>query len=94
MDRIAALRNVEDALSAFERGEIDLATMEDRVAGVLRTFATDYPDDDLRAYRATGDAPADGLVVLADSRRAARDRVDALLGEEASSVSFEVAPVS
>ena len=28
MDRISALRNIEDALRAFERGEADLATTE------------------------------------------------------------------
>ena len=29
MDRISALRNIEDALRAFERGEADLATTEE-----------------------------------------------------------------
>ncbi|MFW5918888.1 MAG: hypothetical protein ACOCSF_01655 [Halanaeroarchaeum sp.] len=91
MDRIAAIRNVEDALAAFERGEIDLATMEDRVQGVLRTFATDYPADDARAYRASGDPRADGLVVLAADRAEARDRIEALLEAD---LEFEVTPVS
>lgn len=91
MDRIAALRTVEDALAAFERGEIDLATMEDRVQGTLRTFATDYPEDDARAYRATGDDRVDGLVVLASDREEARDRVAALVD---AAVSFRVEPVS
>lgn len=91
MDRIAALRTVEDALAAFERGEIDLATMEERVQGTLRTFATDYPDDEARAYRASGDDRADGLIVLAGDRAAARERVAALLDGE---VSFRVEPVS
>lgn len=91
MDRISALRNVEDALAAFERGEIALETMEERVQGVLRSFATEYPDDDLRAYRASGDPSVDGLTVLAADRSQARARIQALVDEE---VPFEVAPVS
>ncbi|MFB6133242.1 MAG: hypothetical protein ABEJ44_07570 [Halanaeroarchaeum sp.] len=90
VDRIAALRNVEDALAAFEQGEIDLATMEDRVQGVLRTFATDYPDDDRRAYRASGDPRADGLVVLASGREEARERIEALLDSDLEFVVEEV----
>lgn len=91
MDRIAAIRNVEDALADFERGEVDLATMEERVQGVLRTFATDYPADDTQAYRASGDPRADGIVVLASGRADARERVAALLDEE--DLDFEVAPL-
>ncbi|MFB6070334.1 MAG: hypothetical protein ABEJ76_04860 [Halanaeroarchaeum sp.] len=91
MDRIAALRRVEDALAAFERGETDLATMEDRVTGILRTYATEYPADDRRAYRATGDSRADGLIVLASGREEARARVEDLLD---GAVTFEVTPVS
>ncbi|MGM0398398.1 MAG: hypothetical protein ACQEQY_05330 [Halobacteriota archaeon] len=90
MDRIAAIRNVEDALADFERGEIDLATMEDRVQGVLRTFATEYPSDDSQAYRASGDPRADGIVVLAAGRSEARERVGALLDDD---LDFEVAPL-
>jgi hypothetical protein len=74
MDRISALRNVEDALAAFEDGDLDLAGLEREVRGVLRTYATDF-EGDLAAYRATGDGPADGVVVLAASRPAARERV-------------------
>lgn len=94
MDRISALRNVEDALAAFERGEIDLATMDERVRGVLRTFATDYPADDRRAYRASGDPRADGLIVLAADRGEARENVRDLLAEEPGDVAFEVDPLS
>lgn len=96
MDRISTLRNVEDTLAAFERGEIDLATMEERIQGILRTFATEYPADETRAYRATGDPRADGLVVLADSRAAARDRVEALLDDPDSAderVRFDVSAI-
>lgn len=91
MDRIAAMRNVDDALAAFERGEIDLATMEERVTGVLRTYATDYPGDDVRAYRASGNPPADGLIVLASDREEAVDRVLKLLDRP---VEFDVSPVA
>lgn len=90
MDRIAAIRNVEDALAAFERGEIDLGTMEERVQGVLRTYATAYPSDDQRAFRASGDPRADGLVVLAADAGEARERIEALLDAD---LDFEVAPL-
>ena len=75
MDRIAALRNVEEALSAYEQGEVDLETMESRVQGILRTYATEFDDEDLSAYRASGDPAVDGLVVVAESAAAARERV-------------------
>jgi hypothetical protein len=78
MDRIAALRNIEDALADYERGETDLESMERTVTGVLRTYATAF-DDDLTPYRASGDDPADGLVVVATSRRDARERVRSLV---------------
>ena len=76
MDRISALRNVEEALTAFEDGECDLAALERRVRTTLRTYATEF-EGDLAAYRASGDDPADGLVVLAASRREARERGEA-----------------
>jgi hypothetical protein len=80
MDRISALRNVEDALAAFEDGETDLAGLEKRVRGVLRTYATEFEGEtDLRPYRAVGEPPADGIVVLAPSPGAARERVASLL---------------
>ncbi|MFB6094357.1 MAG: hypothetical protein ABEJ77_05395 [Halanaeroarchaeum sp.] len=91
VDRIAAIRTIDDALASFERGEIDLATMESRVQGTLRTYATEYPDDDLRAYRASGDDRAAGIVVLAADRAEARERVSRLLEGDPP---FEVAPVS
>ncbi len=72
MDRISALRNVEDALSDFEAGDCDLATMERRVRGVLRTYATEFAE--LDAYRAEG-GDADGMVVVADSPTEARRRI-------------------
>ena len=80
MDRISALRHIEDALADFEAGDADLKSVERRVVAVLRTYATDFgADDDLRAYRAVGDEPADGLVVVGPSEDDARDRVNDLL---------------
>ncbi len=74
MDRISALRNVEDALSAFEDGEITLATLEERVAGVLRTYATEFEDDHRAVYRVHGAERERPLVVVAPSPGEARDR--------------------
>lgn len=74
MDRISALRNIEDALSDLESGDADLATVEARIQGIVRSFATDY-DGDLAAYRASGDGSADGLVVVAASSREAETRI-------------------
>lgn len=88
MDRISALRNVEDALARFEDGECTLAELEGEVRGTLRTYATDF-DGDLRAYRAEG-GDADGVVVLASSRPDARDRVTSLVDAPGR---FEVSPV-
>lgn len=88
MDRISALRNVEDALAAFEAGEVDLAAVEERVLGILRTYATEFEDEDLAAYRASGDERADGLVVVAGGRAEARERVCDLLDDDR--VEFEL----
>ena len=88
MDRISALRNVEEALAAFEDGELSLPELEREVRGVLRTYATDFAEE--RAYRATGDQPADGIVVLAETPSAARDRVASLVGAD---VRFSVTPI-
>ncbi|NHN46403.1 hypothetical protein G9464_02145 [Halostella sp. JP-L12] len=81
MDRISALRNIEDALATYERGETDLASLEGEVRGVLRTFATEF-EDDLTAYRAAGDDRVDGLVIVAESRAEARERVRELVDGE------------
>lgn len=80
MDRISALRNVEDALGAFEDGETDLATLEREVRGILRTYATEF-EGDLRAFRADGGEAVDGVVVLATSREQARERVSHLVSD-------------
>ncbi|QKG92726.1 hypothetical protein HPS36_07635 [Halorubrum salinarum] len=79
MDRISAIRNVEDALREFEDGEADLAATERRVAAVLRTYATEFEGDG-DVFRAVGDDPVDGTVVVAPSEPAARERVLAASG--------------
>lgn len=88
MDRISALRNVEDALARFEDGECSLADLEGEVRGVLRTYATNF-DGELQAYRVDG-GDADGVVVLAASQPDARDRVDDLVDSPGR---FTVTPV-
>ncbi|UPW01959.1 hypothetical protein M0R88_07650 [Halorussus gelatinilyticus] len=75
MDRISALRNVEDALADFESGEADLAATERRVVNVLRTYATEFEDEELSVYRASGTDEAAGVVVVAESASQARERV-------------------
>lgn len=88
MDRISTLRNIEDALADYEADERTLPELEREVRGLLRTYATSF--EDATAYRASGEDPAEGLVVVADSRPAARDRVEELLGPD---VRFSVEPV-
>jgi hypothetical protein len=91
MDRISALRNVEDALGEFEDGGIDLATLERDVRGTLRTYATEF-EGELAAYRARSDSESgdgssggaggvDGMVVVAASPQGARERVRELVDQ-------------
>jgi len=79
MDRISALRNVEDALRAFEEGDVDLTEAERRVAATLRTYASELDGED-DVFRAVGDPAVDGRVVVAPSPLAARERVLAAAG--------------
>ena len=79
MDRISAIRNVEDALRAFEHGEADLSDTERRVAAVLRTYATEFDGDD-DVFHAVGEEPVDGQIVVAPSKPAARERILSLSG--------------
>jgi len=72
MDRISALRNVEDALREFENGECDLSTLERRVRGTVRTYATQFEADGAVPYRVTGDDVE--VVVVASDPADARDR--------------------
>jgi hypothetical protein len=91
MDRISALRNIEEALRDFESGESDLDATEQRVIGVLRTYATDFEaDDGVEVYRATGSGRADGLVVVADDESAARERIADLVDEAAADLDVEI----
>lgn len=94
MDRISALRNIEDALREFEAGESDLANTERRVVTVLRTFATEFEtdtgDETLDAWKAVGDDSAEGIVVLAASETEARTRVEDLLSDAVTDVTFSV----
>jgi len=79
MDRISALRNIEDALADFEAGECTLADLEGDVRAILRTYAADL-DGDLSAYRATGEGFGE-LVVVAASPRDAHERVEELVDD-------------
>ncbi|MEF8775485.1 MAG: hypothetical protein V5A43_03155 [Haloarculaceae archaeon] len=88
MDRISALRNVEEALADFEAGESSLPELEREVRGVLRSYATEY--DDRRAWQASGGPNVDGLVVLATSRTQARERVtDLVTGVSSADVNLD-----
>jgi len=89
MDRISALRNVEDALADFEDGDASLGDVEDRVLGVLRTYATEFDEEGVTAYRATGDPAVEGTVVVAPDAETARERVAA--GVDGHVPEFEVA---
>ena len=80
MDRIATLRQIEAALSAFEAGETDLERCERRIRATVRTFATEF-DGELSAYRSDG-----GTIVVAASEREARDRVRELTDADAPTV--------
>jgi len=80
MDRISALRNIEEALSAFEGDESSLPELEREVRGILRTYATEF-EEGTRAYRASGHERVEGLVVVARSRQDARERVRTLLSD-------------
>lgn len=88
MDRISALRNIEEALAEFESGEADLRATEHHVLNVLRTYATEFEDEELSAYRASGEERADGLVVVAESESQAQSRVRELL--DAEQLEFEL----
>ncbi|PSQ47286.1 hypothetical protein BRD19_10095 [Halobacteriales archaeon SW_7_65_23] len=79
MDRIATLRTIEEALSEYEEGDLSLPELEREVRGTLRTYATEFAD--AAAYRARGDPGVDGLVVVADSPTAARERIAELVDD-------------
>ena len=76
MDRIATLRQIESALTAFESGETDLEGCERQIRAAVRTFATEF-DGELAAYR-----DGTGTVVVARSAREAYERVRELTDAE------------
>ena len=82
MDRISTLRNVEDALRQFEDGELTLPELEQQVRGVLRTYATEFQE--ASKYHVSGDDAVDGLVIIARTRREAREKVADLVPESGS----------
>ncbi|ELZ95067.1 hypothetical protein C440_08322 [Haloferax mucosum ATCC BAA-1512] len=97
MDRISALRNIEDAIRDLESGESDLEGTERRVVTILRTFATEFEsetgDEALDAWRAVGDDRVEGIVVLAATADEATARVRDLLAnatDDGDDVSFSV----
>jgi len=89
VDRISALRNVEEALRAFEAGEAELETTQRRVQSVRQSYATEYADPERHAYRAHGDPPADGTVVVAPDPGTAKSRVSELTETDAGSFEIE-----
>lgn len=92
MDRISALRNVEEALGEFEDGELSLVELERRVGAVVRTYATEFEAGDLAAYRVRG---AEGeAVVVAPSPGEARERATDLRGVGTDGAEAEVVRLS
>lgn len=83
MDRISALRNIEEAIQAFESGDADLAATERRVRTVLRTYATEFEDEARAVYRTDGEDPT---VVVAASAEGAREVIVDLTGESPESI--------
>lgn len=88
MDRIAALSNVEAALSEFEQGETDLDGLERQVRAVLRTYATDFTDDRTQVYRVTPEDERE-VVLVAPSPSAARERAADLLAVDCERATVE-----
>lgn len=86
MDRIAALRNIETALTEFEQGETDLEGTERHIRAVLRTYATEFDDDRSAVYR-VGDDP--GTVLVAGSPSEARERAEALGTDDVATATVE-----
>jgi hypothetical protein len=72
VDRISALRNIEDALREYENGDCDLSTLERRVRGTVRTYATAFEADGAAPYRVTG--ADDEVVIVASDSADARER--------------------
>lgn len=82
MDRISTLRNIEDALTEFENGNISFEELTQRVSTILQTFATDFEDELKAVYQ------VDSVIVVAESPSAARDQAAELadINSESASV--------
>ncbi len=80
MDRISALRTIEEALTDYEEGDLSLPGLEREVRGVLRTYATDF-DEETAVYRADEPPAVEGVAVAAASPREAREQVADLAGD-------------
>lgn len=91
MDRISALRNVEEALRAFESGEQPLDATQRQVRSVLQTYATEFETDRRRPFRAHGEEPADGTVVVAADPAEAAERIRELT--DSNDAEFDVEPL-
>lgn len=91
MDRISALRNVEEALREFETGERSLEDAQREVRSVLQTYATEFETDERRPFRARGDDAVDGVVVVATDPAAAAERIRTLTG--AADAAFDLDPL-
>ncbi|MCT9094665.1 hypothetical protein [Haloarchaeobius sp. HME9146] len=87
MDRISALRNVEEVLGEFERGEVDLAGMEQRVQAILRTYVSEFDVPELAVYRVQGDER--GVVVVAEGPTDARARARELWADAPQALDVE-----
>ncbi|PSQ57223.1 MAG: hypothetical protein BRD23_08860 [Halobacteriales archaeon SW_9_67_25] len=74
MDRISALRTIEEALTDYEEGEVSLPALEREVRGVLRTYATAF-DEEATVYRAESPVDVEGVAVVATSPGEAREQV-------------------
>ncbi|WP_435334575.1 hypothetical protein [Haloarchaeobius sp. TZWWS8] len=72
MDRISAIRNVEEALGEFERGEVGLAALEQRVQAILRTYVSEFDVPELAVYRVSDSERS--VVVVASGPTEARER--------------------
>ncbi|MCL9812165.1 hypothetical protein [Natranaeroarchaeum aerophilus] len=89
MDRISAIRNVEDALAAFEDGEVDLETTEERVLATVRTYATDYEGEITAVYRVQPISRREPIIVVAASPDDAVERATSILEENVVAESIE-----
>ena len=94
MDRISAIRNVEDALASFEEGDCDLSELERRVQTILRTYVSEFDvGEELAVYRVepatTVDSAAEDLILVATGPNEARAQARELADDLPESLSVE-----